>query len=39
MDDTSWAEYCQMLDRLGLSEIVAVYQKAYSDYCDQFGIG
>ena len=38
LDDASWEAYCDTMSRLGLDEITAVYQQAYSDYCEQFGI-
>ena len=38
LNDETWAAYCDGLERLGLGEIVAVYQGAYNDYCQQFGI-
>ena len=37
LDDASWGEYCDRLESLGLSEVTAVYQKAYDDYLVEFG--
>ncbi len=37
LTDAAWDEYCQRLDSLGLAEVISVYQKAYDDYCTEFG--
>ena len=37
LNDDTWGAYIQRLDELGLNDVVAVYQKAYDDYAEQFG--
>ena len=37
LDDASWADWCAMLQKLGLDQIVEVYAKAYGDFTEEFG--